>query len=87
MAEHLASRHAFPLIYRSALQTSVTNIFFLRDKFEASTQLFDSLQFNKAYLMGFHTLGSLLFLLLPNDNEGAAVFVESETHIYLPDAV
>lgn len=33
------------------------------------------------YLVGFETLCSLFLFLLPNNDEGAAVFVESETHI------
>ena len=39
--------------------------------------------FCRTYLVGFHTLGSLLLLLFADDDEGAAVFVECETHILL----
>jgi hypothetical protein len=34
------------------------------------------------YFVGLHALGSLFLLLLPNDDEGAAKFVECETHMY-----
>lgn len=33
-----------------------------------------------AYLVGFETLHSLLFLLLSQDDERATVFVECKTH-------
>ncbi len=35
------------------------------------------------YLVSFEALGSPLLFLLPDDDEGASVFVESERHIYL----
>lgn len=35
---------------------------------------------NLAYLVGFKTLDSLLFLLFSENNEGATVFVECKTH-------
>jgi len=35
------------------------------------------------YLVSLETLGPLLLVLFPDDDEGASVFVESERHIYL----
>jgi hypothetical protein len=33
------------------------------------------------YLVSFHALGSLFLFLFPDDDEGTAKFVESETHM------
>jgi hypothetical protein len=34
----------------------------------------------RTYLVGFETLGALLFLLLAEDDEGTSVFVKCKTH-------